>query len=246
MSIPTGRYLGQAGRRKIVRVEGKPRLSKAESRERTRAALHEAAGRLYFERGFGVTSLDDIAAAAGVTKGAVYAHFESKEDLLITLLSQADTTMADLSMFGTEGSTGDQIRAFARGVAGMIDDNRKVAVQAEFMSTAIRNERARAAYGEHIAANLRKLGEGIDAANAAAGTPPGRHSGTDVVVVIDALIQGLFLHRALNPDLVSDHLFQDALSMLVCSFITGIDDADDAIAVAAQRALHPTSEPEPR
>jgi AcrR family transcriptional regulator len=39
--------------------------------------------RLFTERGYYSTTIDDIAEAAGVTKGAVYHHFDSKEELLI-------------------------------------------------------------------------------------------------------------------------------------------------------------------
>ncbi len=44
--------------------------------------LLEAASRVFAERGYRATRLDDVAAAAGVTKGAIYYYFEGKEDLL--------------------------------------------------------------------------------------------------------------------------------------------------------------------
>lgn len=46
------------------------------------AALMETAFRVFAERGYRATRLDDVAEAAGVTKGAIYYYFESKEDLL--------------------------------------------------------------------------------------------------------------------------------------------------------------------
>jgi len=52
-----------------------------ERRAATRAAIRKAARRLFAKRGFLATSIDDIAAAAGVTKGGVYHHFETKEQL---------------------------------------------------------------------------------------------------------------------------------------------------------------------
>jgi AcrR family transcriptional regulator len=51
-------------------------------RQRTRAALIEATGALVAERGLGGVSLDDIAARAGVTKGAIYSNFRTKAELL--------------------------------------------------------------------------------------------------------------------------------------------------------------------
>lgn len=49
--------------------------------EATRSALLETATRMFAERGFTATSLDDIAVATQVTRGAVYHHFESKQAL---------------------------------------------------------------------------------------------------------------------------------------------------------------------
>ena len=45
-------------------------------------ALLEAAFRVFAARGYHATRLEEVAEAAGVTKGAIYHHFEGKEDLL--------------------------------------------------------------------------------------------------------------------------------------------------------------------
>lgn len=45
-------------------------------------ALLDAAFRVFAERGYRAARLDDVAAAAGVTKGAIYYYFDGKEDLL--------------------------------------------------------------------------------------------------------------------------------------------------------------------
>lgn len=57
-------------------------------REQTRIALLTAAERLWAERGIHGASLDDIAAAAGLTKGAVYSNFAGKTDLLLALMER--------------------------------------------------------------------------------------------------------------------------------------------------------------
>jgi AcrR family transcriptional regulator len=49
----------------------------------TRERIREAAHKLFVKNGFESTSVDAIAAAAGVSKGAFYLHFERKEDLLL-------------------------------------------------------------------------------------------------------------------------------------------------------------------
>src|SRR4051794_22405278 len=55
---------------------------------RTRAALLDAAARVYARRGFAGATLDEVAEEAGFTKGAVYAHFGSKDNLLLALMEE--------------------------------------------------------------------------------------------------------------------------------------------------------------
>jgi AcrR family transcriptional regulator len=61
-----------------------------------RALIVEAAGRLFGERGYDDTRVDDIAAAAGVTKPIVYRHFDDKRALYLSLLERH---RADLNTF---------------------------------------------------------------------------------------------------------------------------------------------------
>ncbi|WP_322008164.1 TetR/AcrR family transcriptional regulator [Paraburkholderia tropica] len=65
-----------------------PRRSREESRLQTRAHLLAAAKRLFVEKGFGATSLRDIAAEAGYTQGAFYSNFASKEALFVELMRE--------------------------------------------------------------------------------------------------------------------------------------------------------------
>lgn len=217
------------------------RLTNAQTRERTRARLLDAASRLYLERGFGVTSLDDIAREAGVTKGAVYAHFASKEDLLVALLEQAQPTLADISMFGGPGTFGAHVRTFGRAIAEQFTDDRAIALQAEYVSLAVRNNRARDVYGALVRDALTTLGNTVEAALAS--EPTTDFTGTDAVVVIDALLQGLLIRRAINPELVSDDLIENAISLLVSAFAIGITDPDEALKLLEQRRA--AAEPPP-
>jgi len=59
----------------------------------TREQLLEAAERVFRERGVTRTSLAEIAAAAGVTRGAVYWHFRDKVDLFDAMCSRATSPM---------------------------------------------------------------------------------------------------------------------------------------------------------
>jgi AcrR family transcriptional regulator len=63
-------------------------MTRAERRAQTRAALLDAAGRVFVERGFAGSSVEAIAAEAGYTRGAFYSNFASKEELFVALLQE--------------------------------------------------------------------------------------------------------------------------------------------------------------
>jgi AcrR family transcriptional regulator len=64
------------------------RLTRAQQQQRTRERLLDAAETLFGDRGIHQTSLDEIAAAAGLTKGAIYANFGGKKDLIAAILDR--------------------------------------------------------------------------------------------------------------------------------------------------------------
>ena len=87
--------------------EVRRRLPVAERRE----LIVEAAGRLFGERGYGGTRLDDIAVAAGVTKPILYRHFESKRDLYLALLARhRDDLPSFVDVIPAEGSPQERLR----------------------------------------------------------------------------------------------------------------------------------------
>ncbi len=76
------------------------RLSREESREQTQLRLLDAAQSVIARKGLAATSVEDIAAAAGYTRGAFYSNFRSKGDLFIELLRrdhrQAHDAMSEI------------------------------------------------------------------------------------------------------------------------------------------------------
>ena len=77
-----------------------------------RALIVEAAGRLFGERGYEGARLDEIAAAAGVTKPIVYRHFDSKRHLYLALLDRHRDDLAGfLVSIPAGGTTEDRLRA---------------------------------------------------------------------------------------------------------------------------------------
>ncbi|HEX6360034.1 ScbR family autoregulator-binding transcription factor [Actinophytocola sp.] len=63
-------------------------MSRQDRAERTRNLILDAAAEVFEARGFAGASLSDILARAGVTKGALYFHFESKEELAKALVEE--------------------------------------------------------------------------------------------------------------------------------------------------------------
>jgi AcrR family transcriptional regulator len=80
-------------------------MTRAEQQERTREEILAAADRLFVEEGFHATSVDQIANAAGYTKGAVYSNFAAKEDLFFAIYERRmDQALADLERTLAEAS----------------------------------------------------------------------------------------------------------------------------------------------
>src|SRR5260370_35825620 len=68
---------------------------KAQQSAVTRRAILDACLKLFARHGFSTTSIDDIASAAGITKGAVYWHFENKEELFQAILEEIRARWVD-------------------------------------------------------------------------------------------------------------------------------------------------------
>src|SRR5690242_4720626 len=84
----------------------KTRLTRAERQEQTRAALVDAAGRVFAERGFVGSSVEAITAEAGYTRGAFYSNFSSKEELFAELLQRrVYSRYAELALQGADPAT---------------------------------------------------------------------------------------------------------------------------------------------
>jgi len=71
-----------------------------EEAQQTRNALLDAAEREFSRRGVGATTLGDIAKAAGVTRGALYHHFQDKRDLVEAMTERALSPARELNSRG--------------------------------------------------------------------------------------------------------------------------------------------------
>jgi len=130
--------------------------------ERRRPLVLDAAFHLFLERGYEGTSMEAIAAAAGVTKPVVYACFDSKEELFEALLRREEERVldtiqaslpADANVDDPEPLLIDGLTAFLRAVAESPDAYRIIFL-GEGATTALaqRIQRARGAQVEAVAA----------------------------------------------------------------------------------------------
>jgi AcrR family transcriptional regulator len=87
------------------------RLTRAESRERTRMQLLAAAEEVFAARGFHGASLDEVAEAAGYSKGAVYSNFASKDELFVAVLRKRMSEQAEFVTGLGSRATGDTVTA---------------------------------------------------------------------------------------------------------------------------------------
>jgi AcrR family transcriptional regulator len=71
------------------------RLTPERRRQLTRNALVEAATDVFARRGFHAASLEQIADAAGFTRGAIYSNFSSKEDLLLAVVDRYNDVLLE-------------------------------------------------------------------------------------------------------------------------------------------------------
>lgn len=92
--------------------------TRAEMMQETRAKLILAARKAFAEKGYSATSMDDLTAAVGLTRGALYHNFGDKRGLMAAVVEQVDGEMADRAMAEAHRAGGsDWDRLLAEGVA---------------------------------------------------------------------------------------------------------------------------------
>jgi AcrR family transcriptional regulator len=97
-----------------MRDMSRKRLSREDSRELTTQRLLDAAQKLIAKKGLSATSVEDVAAAAGYTRGAFYSNFNSKGDLFIELLRRDhDNRQAKLDSLRSDSVPLDRIQTQA-------------------------------------------------------------------------------------------------------------------------------------
>jgi AcrR family transcriptional regulator len=132
-----------------------------EQRARTRSELLDAAARVFGARGFHAASVDQVAEAAGYTKGAVYSNFASKQELFLELLDRhLDEAIGALEQLVFDVAPEDRADRFVaqQDRIGVLDRGWFL-LEAEFLLYAARNLQVR----DRVAARQRRTHDRITA-----------------------------------------------------------------------------------
>jgi AcrR family transcriptional regulator len=123
------------------------------------AALLEAALDLFAEQGYGSTSIPEICARAGLTKGAFYSNFASKDDLFLTLLDTNWQRQAARIRSALPSELEAEGVGEATPLARQVADRRWTLISTEFSLHAIRHPEVAVALAGHEATVRAELAE---------------------------------------------------------------------------------------
>jgi AcrR family transcriptional regulator len=183
-------------------------LTRAERKAQTRAALLDSATRLFGARGLEGTSVDQIAAEAGYTKGAFYANFDSKEDLFLVMLDEkfaANEERLEGALRGG-GTPAEEARAAAEEFVRFVwSDPEWPKLFFEFTAYAARNERFREALAERYAATQRRMVERFRRFSEELGVEP-PFPLEQIATMVFCMANGFVMEQLIEPDL-SEELY---------------------------------------
>lgn len=173
--------------------------------EATRRALLEAAHRIFARDGFEAARIEDISGATGHTRGAFYAHFNSKEDLFFALFEQeSGDRLRDLrSVLEQCPDSEARLRALRKFYVARASDRQWAMLSLEFKLFALRHPKLRA----QLARTHRRIRESLKIETISKLIPElmktGRESREVRRVALEAVLNGLVLEHAYDPEIIS-------------------------------------------
>ena len=188
------------------------RKPKGDKRDRTRAALLQAARALIREKGYEQTRLEEVASRAGMTTGAIYGNFKNRDELFIAL---GQTYWAPITPDVKPGATfAEAMHSLATATLAALDDRRSAAVgRLTGLAYTLKNPDLRAQVHEVTKRSYEFGADWLRTFDARElPMPPER-----LVCVIHALIEGLVMQRIVTPELCPDEVFYEAFGALAPS-----------------------------
>ncbi len=199
-------------------------LTRARRREMTRRHLMDAAATVFARQGFHRASLDDVAAVAGFTKGAVYSNFASKDDLFLAVFEDRYQREQDeMHRVLTEEQQqpyelGGDTRVFER-VRGVIDrtwDDEWTALYLEFVLYAQRKPEAKVKLAESVRRQREMTVSMLDEAYRSVDHVPDLPVPVIATIAV-ALFDGLALGRLADPAAFDDEMLTHFLNFMISS-----------------------------
>jgi len=185
-------------------------------RDEVRRRLLRAALAVFTEQGYERSSLDQVAAAAGFSKGAVYSNFASKDELFLALMDQQVRDRIDRVRAALDELAGEGVSAQLAGdrlTAALTDDRDWQLLFLDYVGRAVRDPRMR----ERLATHRRQLRQLIADTMQDYTTRQDTHSGLDPdaqALTLLALSNGIAIERFIDPDTVPDALLGQILQLL--------------------------------
>jgi AcrR family transcriptional regulator len=190
-------------------------LSRREKQQRTRTSLLRAATRIVCKEGIDGASIDQVAQAAGYTKGAFYANFKSKEELFLVMLDERfarELERLDQALAGIENPA-DEARAAAADFIHFAGDEDWPRLYFEFVAYAARNDEFRQELATRQQAMRERLVKVYERWLRAYGIEPTLPL-SEVAAMTYFMADGFLVDRLIEPSL-SEDLYATMLSVFL-------------------------------
>jgi AcrR family transcriptional regulator len=195
----------------------KPKKRLRPTRAQTRARLLEAAGEVFAERGYDRASLDEVAAAAGLTKGAVYSSFASKDELFYALMRERIGQRLALVAGAVErqATVGDITRDASSGLAELISSQTDWHLLfIEFWARAVRDPGLRDEFARERRSARGLITRFLEELAAEAEVDLPAHA-EQIALAVLALSNGIAIEYLADPDTVDPSIFGVILGLLL-------------------------------
>jgi AcrR family transcriptional regulator len=187
-----------------------------------RDALLRAAGAVFAERGYRDASVDEIAQRAGYSKGALYWHFASKDEVFFALLEErVDAPAREMvALLRSAPPEQDMAPEASRRLAELLRSERELLLlENEYWAQAVRDPKLRRRYVRRRAELRAALGQALVARLEHLGTPLPGAEGARLATVVLSLATGLAQAKLVEPRAVPDELFGDTLALIYRGFV---------------------------
>ena len=171
---------------------------------------------VFARRGFAGAAMEEIAAEAGFTRGAVYSNFADKTDLFLAVLEEREHRRAEeiAELFRGSDTPAAFFTALAEANRTRDETEQWVLLRVEFWLYAMRNPEVRPRLVERNRAVIDSVEQAVRAILQEAGIDPPRPV-EDIAAVVQGLDEGLTVLRLLDPDRIRPDLFLDTLALLL-------------------------------